>query len=38
MWPLVVFTSPLAFLAGVGVGWIVSNRWAIVRRNGHRPD
>jgi hypothetical protein len=32
--PQFIVTSPLAFFVGVGVGFVLSNRWKIIRRNG----
>lgn len=31
-WADVIVAYPLAFAAGVLVGWLISNRWAIVKR------
>jgi uncharacterized protein YneF (UPF0154 family) len=35
--PQAVLTSPVSFLFGVIVGFVLSNRYRIVRRNGHEP-
>lgn len=32
--PDVVATAPVAFLAGVIVGFLAADRWRLVRRNG----
>jgi hypothetical protein len=32
----VVWTSPLAFLLGVGVGLLLSSRYRIIRLNGEK--
>jgi hypothetical protein len=37
LWQLVV-AAPLAFLLGLALGFILSNRYRITRRNGERPD
>lgn len=34
--PQIVIEYPLVFLLGVGVGFVVSNRWKIIRRNGQQ--
>jgi hypothetical protein len=31
-WQTIVAATPIAFLLGLGVGWLVSQRWAVVRR------
>jgi hypothetical protein len=33
-WQELVIAAPAAFLLGLGVGWIVSQRYSITRRNG----
>lgn len=33
-WTDVVAAAPGSFLIGLGVGWIISQRYAIVKRNG----
>lgn len=31
-------SAPWSFLIGMAVGFLVSNRWRITRRNGHEED
>jgi hypothetical protein len=33
-----LLASPVAFAVGCGVGFVASNRWKIVRRNGQGGD
>lgn len=32
-WQAVVAAAPVSFLVGLGAGWLVSQRWAVVRRS-----
>ena len=37
VWQLVV-GAPLAFAFGVGVGFLLANKYRLVRRRGSKPD
>jgi len=36
--PDAVLSSPIAFLFGLGAGFVLSNRYRIVRRNGDTKE
>jgi hypothetical protein len=36
-WQQLVLSNPISLLVGIGIGFVVSNRWKIIRRNG-KPD